>query len=87
MDTTADTLRSVAVASQKADVTEPWMSVDEVAAHLCVAKDSVYRWTDAKRLGAHKIGKLWRFKLSQVEEWTRGGGANERKAKRRSLKR
>jgi len=56
-------------------MTEPWASVDDVAAHLGVAKDSVYRWIDAKGLPAHKIGKLWKFKLSEVDAWVRGGGA------------
>lgn len=63
-------------------MTEPWVSVDDVAAHLGVAKDSVYRWIDSKRLPARKIGKLWKFKLSEVDEWVRGGGANEQPAKR-----
>jgi excisionase family DNA binding protein len=56
---------------------EPWVSVEDVAAHLGVAKDSVYRWIDAKGLPAHKIGKLWKFKLSEVDAWVRGGGALE----------
>lgn len=56
-------------------MTEPWASTDDVTAHLGVAKDSVYRWIDAKGLPAHKIGKLWKFKLSEVDAWVRGGGA------------
>jgi excisionase family DNA binding protein len=60
-----------------ASTTEPWVSVEDVAAHLGVAKDSVYRWIEAKHMPAHKIGKLWKFKLSEVDEWVRGGGANE----------
>ena len=32
---------------------------------------------DAKGLPAHKIGKLWKFKLSEVDAWVRGGGALE----------
>ncbi len=63
-------------------MTEPWVSVDDVASHLGVAKDSVYRWIDAKHMPAHKIGKLWKFKLSEVDEWVRGGGATEQLAKR-----
>jgi excisionase family DNA binding protein len=27
---------------------EPWVSVDEVATHLGVVKDSVYRWIERK---------------------------------------
>jgi len=54
---------------------EPWVSVDEVAKHLGVARDSVYRWIDRKALPAHRVGKLWKFKLSEVDEWVRRGGA------------
>jgi excisionase family DNA binding protein len=54
---------------------EPWVSVDEVANHLGVAKDSVYRWIEAKRLPAHRVGRLWKFKLSQIDAWVHAGGA------------
>lgn len=53
---------------------EPWVSVDEVAAHLGVRKDSVYRWIEQRGLPAQKIGKLWKLKLSEVEAWMRDGG-------------
>ncbi len=54
---------------------EPWASVEEVAKHLGVAKDSVYRWIEKKRLPAHRMGRLWKFKISEVDEWVHGGGA------------
>ena len=57
-------------------VTEPWASVEEVAKHLGVARDSVYRWIDHRGLPAHKIGRLWKFKLSEVDDWVRAGGAD-----------
>lgn len=56
---------------------EPWASVDEVMAHLGVARDTVYRWIEAKRMPAHRIGRLWKFKLSEVDAWVRTGGADE----------
>lgn len=56
--------------------TEPWASVEDVAKHLGVAKDSVYRWIDTRSLPAHKIGRLWKFKLSEVDAWVRAGGAD-----------
>ena len=59
--------------------TEPWVSVDDVSKHLGVAKDSVYRWIDHKALPAHKIGRLWKFKLSEVDDWVRSGGAAARR--------
>jgi excisionase family DNA binding protein len=57
-------------------IAEPWVSVDVVANHLGVAKDSVYRWIEHRRLPAHKIGRLWKFKLSKVDEWVRASGAD-----------
>lgn len=54
---------------------EPWVSVEEVAKHLGVAKDSVYRWIDNRQLPAHKLGRLWKFKLTEVDAWVRAGGA------------
>ncbi|WP_163995867.1 helix-turn-helix domain-containing protein [Pyxidicoccus caerfyrddinensis] len=56
---------------------EPWASADEVAKHLGIAKDTVYRWIESKSLPAHRVGRLWKFKLSQVDEWIEAGGAAE----------
>jgi excisionase family DNA binding protein len=56
--------------------TEPWASVEDVAKHLGVAKDSVYRWIDTRSLPGQKIGRLWKFKLTEVDEWVRAGGAD-----------
>ncbi|HAS3567705.1 TPA: helix-turn-helix domain-containing protein [Vibrio cholerae] len=47
----------------------------DVAQHLGIAKD--YRWRERKGLPTHKIGRLWKFQLSEVDEWVRAGGANE----------
>jgi len=55
---------------------ERWTSVDEVTAHLGVSRDTIYRWIDAKALPAHRIGRLWKFKLSEVDAWVRAGGAD-----------
>ena len=54
---------------------EPWVSVDDIALHLGVAKDSVYRWIERKGLPAHKMGRLWKFKIEEVDEWVKSGGA------------
>jgi excisionase family DNA binding protein len=54
---------------------EPWVSVEDVAKHIGIAKDSVYRWIERKGLPAHRMGRLWKFKISEVDEWVRQGGA------------
>lgn len=62
---------------------EPWVSVDVVASHLGVARDSVYRWIERRKLPAHRIGRLWKFKVSEVDDWVRTGNANETKEHQR----
>src|SRR5262245_28651661 len=48
---------------------EPWVSIDAVAAHLGVRRDSIYRWIERRGLPATKIGKLWKLKLTEVDAW------------------
>jgi len=60
-------------------MSEPWVSVEKIAEHLGVTRDSIYRWIDSKSLPAHRIGRLWKFKISEVDDWVRAGGADERK--------
>ena len=51
-----------------------WLSVEEIAVHLGVARDSIYRWIEHRGLPAHKVGKLWKFKKDQVDQWVLTGG-------------
>lgn len=55
---------------------EPWLSADEIAVHLGVSKDTVYAWISAQQMPAHKVGRLWKFQVSEVDEWVRQGGAS-----------
>lgn len=54
---------------------ERWLSVAEIAAHLGVKPDTVYKWIDRKRMPAHKVGRLWKFSASEVDAWVRAGKA------------
>jgi excisionase family DNA binding protein len=61
-----------------------WLSVDEIAEYLGVSKDTVYTWINAKGMPAHRVGRLWKFKRDEVDEWVRAGGATQRNDSRRS---
>jgi len=56
---------------------EPGASVDDDAKHLGVAKDSVCQWITAQKLPAIRIGRRWKFKLSEVDQWVHAGGAGD----------
>lgn len=56
-------------------MSEPWLSADDIAAHLGVTKDTVYVWIADKSMPAHKVGRLWKFQASEVDDWVRRRGA------------
>jgi excisionase family DNA binding protein len=56
---------------------ERWLSVDEIAAHLGVNPDTIYKWITRKRMPAHKLGRLWKFLASEVDEWVKRGSAGK----------
>lgn len=58
-------------------MTEPWVSADEIAEHLGVTKDSVYTWIAKRNMPAHRVGRLWKFQVSEVDAWVRAKGADE----------
>jgi excisionase family DNA binding protein len=52
-----------------------WLSVGEIAEYLGIAKDTVYAWIANKDLPGHRIGRFWKFKLSEVDDWIHRGKA------------
>ena len=56
-----------------------YLSVDQIAAYLGVSKDTVYTWISAKGMPAHRLGRLWKFKRDEVDDWVKSGGAAARR--------
>ena len=52
-----------------------WLSVDEICQHLGISKDTAYRWIDKQKMPAHRVGRLWKFKKNEIDDWVRAGGA------------
>lgn len=51
-----------------------WISIDDAAAYLGVNKDSIRNWIKKEsEIPAHKIGKQWKFKKSELDEWVKSG--------------
>ena len=48
---------------------ERWFSVDDVAVHLGVRRGTVYKWVERLGLPARKVGRLLKFKRSEIDAW------------------
>jgi excisionase family DNA binding protein len=55
-----------------------WLSVDEIAAYLGVKRDTVYRWIEHRALPARRLGRLWKFRQREVDDWITRGSASQR---------
>lgn len=56
---------------------EKWLTVTQISEHLGVRKDTVYDWISGRGMPAHRVGRFWRFRAAEVDEWVRSGQAGE----------
>ena len=61
------------------EIEDRWLSVEEIATYLGIKRDTVYRWINEKQMPAQRIGRLWKFKRDEVDEWVRKGRASDEK--------
>jgi len=47
------------------------LSVEDLRLYLGVNRDTVYKWVNEKGLPALKIGRLWKFRKADVDEWVK----------------
>jgi excisionase family DNA binding protein len=53
-----------------------WISMEEASEYLGVNKDSIRNWIKKSTgIPAHKIGKKWKFKKSELDEWVKTGNS------------
>jgi excisionase family DNA binding protein len=51
-----------------------WIGIEEAANYLDVNKDTIRNWIkQGKEIPAHKIGRSWKFKRSELDEWVKSG--------------
>lgn len=58
---------------------EKWSTLKEIQDHLGVGRETILQWIAKRNMPAYKVGRLWKFKISEVDEWIRSGGADDRK--------
>jgi len=53
-----------------------WLSVDEIADHLGIKRDTVYKWISKGQMPGNKIGRLWKCNKKEMDEWVKSGSAS-----------
>ncbi len=59
------------------DNLEEWKPMAVIEKYLSVSRESVLQYINKKGMPAHKLGRQWRFKISEVDEWLRSGNATD----------
>lgn len=51
-----------------------WVGVEEIAIYLGVKPATIRDWIKKKKgIPAYKIGRLWKFKKSEIDKWVKEG--------------
>lgn len=55
-------------------IDDKWIGIEAAAEYLDVNKDSIRNWIKKESgIPAHKIGKQWKFKKSELDKWVKSG--------------
>lgn len=52
---------------------ERWVSLEDIAIHLDVSKDTIRAWIKKDTIPYHKIGRQYKFRVSEVDAWVESG--------------
>jgi excisionase family DNA binding protein len=53
---------------------ETYLTIEGVAGHLKLSAQTIRRYVMNREIPFHKIKKVIRFRLSEIEKWVDGGG-------------
>ena len=52
---------------------ERWVSLEDIASHLDVSKDTIRSWIKKETIPYHKVGRQYKFRVSEVDAWVESG--------------
>ena len=53
---------------------ETYLTIEELAEYLKLAEQTIRRWVLNREVPYHKIKKVIRFRISEIEKWIDDGG-------------
>lgn len=63
------------------EIDDSWINLEDTANYFGVNKDTIRNWIKKTNIPAHKIGKLWKFKRSELDYWVQSGESAKMKKK------
>ena len=63
---------------KKINMQDRWYSTKEICAYLGISRDTMLTWITKKHMPAHKVGRNWMFKTSEIDEWVKSGRAEDK---------
>lgn len=59
------------------ELKDKWFNIEDIAEYLSITQDTARTWVREEKLPAYKVGRRYKFKLSEVDEWVREGKIKE----------
>ena len=57
----------------QANEPERWLNLEEISKHLGVSKDTIRAWIKKETIPNHKLGRQYKFRISEVDAWIESG--------------
>lgn len=55
------------------EIVERWLNLEEISIHLGVSKDTIRSWIKKDTIPFHKVGRQYKFRVSEVDAWIESG--------------
>ena len=56
---------------------ERWYSMKEITEYLGVTRDTALSWIERRGMPGVKVGRTWKFKISEIDTWMRSCSTKE----------
>ena len=66
------------------EMSDRWLSVKEICSYMGVSSDTVYRCVETHEMPVHRMGRLFKFKISEIDAWVKAGGASRKQPEDKS---
>ena len=63
------------MADIKMNDVERWLSLEEISKHVGCSKDTIRAWIKKDTIPFHKVGRQYKFRLSEVDAWIESGSS------------